>query len=133
VSDRLPALRMLGRALLRRCPVCGGGKVFRGYFSLEDACRSCGFAFEREEGYWVGAMILNIGGAQVMFFAFFIGGMVLTWPDPPWTVFLVGGIALMAAFPIVFYPYSKLLWLWGDLAIRPPDDARERFRSRRPR
>ncbi len=121
-------LKMLGRALTRRCLVCGGRGIFSGYFALRDRCPTCGFVFSQEEGYWVGAMILNIGGAQVAFFAWFIGGMLLTWPDPPWNVFLVGGVALMTTFPILFYPYSKLLWLCGDLAIRPTEEARERFR-----
>lgn len=119
---------MLGRALTRRCPVCGSRGIFRGFFALADRCPSCGFSFEREDGYWVGAMILNIGGAQILFFAFFIGGMALTWPDPPWTVFLVGGITLMMLFPIIFYPWSKMLWLWGDLAARPSEEALRRFR-----
>lgn len=121
-------LKMLGRALTRRCLVCGARGVFAGWFTLRESCPRCGFPFEREEGYWVGAMILNIGGAQVAFFAFFIGGMLLTWPDVPWTFFLVGGVALMASFPVVFYPYSKQLWLWGDLTIRPSQAALERFR-----
>lgn len=124
----LPAWRMLGRALRRRCPVCGARGIVDGYFALRAECPRCGFRFEREEGYWVGAMIVNIGGAQLSFFAFFIGGLLLTWPTPPWPVFLVGGIALMLVFPIAFYPYAKLLWLWGDLVVRPPAAALERFR-----
>ena len=119
---------MLGRALARRCVVCGGRGAFASYFRLRDACPQCGLSYEREEGYWVGAMILNIGGAQLAFFAFFIGGLLLTWPDPPWTFFAVGGIAIMIAFPILFYPWSKALWLWGDLTIRPSEDAKARSR-----
>ena len=121
-------LRMLGRALARRCVVCGGRGVFSGYFTLREACPSCGFPFEREEGYWVGAMILNIGGAQLAFFAFLLGGLTLTWPDPPWIFFLVGGISLMIAFPIAFYPWSKALWLCGDLMVRPSEAAKQRSR-----
>ena len=117
--EELPATgRMLGRALRRRCPVCASGGIFDGWFTLRDRCPRCGFSFEREEGYWVGAMIVNIGGAQLLFFAVFLGGLALTYPDVPWTALLVAGLAVMAVFPIVFYPLSKMLWLWGDLAIR---------------
>jgi len=109
---------MLSRTLRRRCPLCGAGGIFRGWFELRDRCPDCGFSFEREEGYWTGALIVNIGGAQILFFAVFLGGLAVTWPDVPWLALLLAGLAVMATFPIVFYPYSKTLWLWGDLTIR---------------
>ena len=118
-AEELPgAGRMLGRALTRRCPVCGSGGIFEGWFALRPHCPGCGFSFEREEGYWVGAMIVNIGGAQLLFFAVFLGGLAATYPEVPWTGLLVAGLAVMLVFPIVFSPLSKTLWLWGDLAIR---------------
>ncbi|MGI8574463.1 MAG: DUF983 domain-containing protein [Egibacteraceae bacterium] len=116
---------MLVRALTRRCLICGSSGIFTGFFALAERCPNCQYSFEREEGYWTGAMILNIGGAQLAFFAFFLGGLVLTWPDPPWNFFLVGGLALMALFPVLFYPWSKTLWLWGDLCVRGPSTGRE--------
>lgn len=113
-----PSGTMLGRTLRRQCPLCGSGGIFRSWFELKDSCPACGFSFEREEGYWTGALIVNIGGAQVLFFAVFLGGLAITWPDVPWMALLAIGLAVMALFPIVFYPLSKTLWLWGDLSIR---------------
>ena len=49
---------MLWRALTRRCPRCGA-KAFDGYYHLKEHCSSCGVLFEREEGYWAGALIIN--------------------------------------------------------------------------
>ena len=115
--------RMLVRALARRCPVCGGRRIYHSWLHLRERCPTCAMPFEREEGYWVGAMIINLGAAQVAFFAFLGFGAVLTWPDPPWNVFLVGGVTLMALMPVAFYPYSKQLWLWGDLVANPRGDA----------
>jgi uncharacterized protein (DUF983 family) len=115
---------MLGRALRRRCLRCGAGPIFRRYFDIVERCRGCGYPFLREDGYWVGAMIMNIGAAQLLFFAWFLGGLWLGWPDPPWTLLLVGGVTLMIAFPVLFYPWSKTLWLWFDLLLHPlPDGA----------
>lgn len=120
---------MLGRALRRRCLACGGPELFAGWFTLRDRCPACGFGYEREEGYWVGAMILNLGGAQLLFLAIFVGGMLGTWPDVPWTGLWIGGVATMVAFPILFYPYSKTLWVWGDLWLNPRGgDAQARAR-----
>ena len=35
----------LGRGLRCRCPVCGQGRLFRGYLTLAPACEACGTAF----------------------------------------------------------------------------------------
>ena len=45
------------RAILRlRCPRCHSGKMFRGRFAMNDPCPQCGLIFQREEGYFLGAM-----------------------------------------------------------------------------
>lgn len=110
---------MLARAVLRRCPLCGQRGIFRRWLVLAPRCHGCGYPFDREEGYWVGAMIVNTGATQLLFFAWFLGGMAVTWPDPPWNVLLFGGIGLMLAFPALFYPWAKTLWLWMDFCLHP--------------
>jgi Na+(H+)/acetate symporter ActP len=82
-------------------------------------CRSCGLRFEREPGYWVGAVIIN---TTVIFGTFLIvfGGMILlTWPDVPWTVVLVVTLAANVAIPVTFYPMSKTVWLALELSWHP--------------
>ena len=113
----------LVRALTRRCLRCGSSGIFTGYFALADTCPRCGLLIEREEGYWVGALIINIAVAMAAYGVFLIGGLVLFWPDPPYPVLLFGGMALMALLPVVVYPWSKTLWWWLDTAfIHPPGD-----------
>lgn len=119
-----PPARMLGRALLRRCPVCGANGVFRSWLVLREACPRCAMPFTREEGYWLGAVIVNILAAQAVLFAFVMGGVALALPDePPWAVLLVGGLALMIVVPTLGYPLTKQLWLWIDLVVNPRGDA----------
>lgn len=114
---------MLRRALRRRCPVCGGGPIFDGWFALRRRCPRCNFSFEREEGYWVGALIANLAVAELAFAALLLGGIALTWPSVPWTAMTVAAIVVMIGLPIAFYPLSKMLWLWADLALLHPLDA----------
>ncbi|MBA2530447.1 MAG: DUF983 domain-containing protein [Euzebyales bacterium] len=116
-------LAMLGRALRRRCPLCGSGGIFDGWFSLRQRCPGCNFSFEREEGYWVGAMIANIAAAEGLFALVFLGGVVVTYPDVPWAALGIAGAVVMVGLPIAFYPLSKTLWLWADLALLHPLDA----------
>lgn len=114
---------MFWRAVRRRCPVCGAKPIFSGWFTIRNRCPQCNFSFEREEGYWVGAMIANIAMAEALFGLLFIGGVVVTYPDVPWTTLTIAGAIVMVVLPIVFYPLSKTLWLWVDLAFIHPLDA----------
>jgi uncharacterized protein (DUF983 family) len=110
---------MLARAMLRRCPLCGRRGVFARWLVLAARCPGCAYPFDREEGYWVGAMIVNTGATQLVFFVWLLGGLLLTWPDVPWSLLLFGGIALMLTFPVLFYPWAKTLWLWLDFLLHP--------------
>jgi uncharacterized protein (DUF983 family) len=117
--------RLLGRALRRRCPVCGRGAMFAGWFSLRARCDDCGFAFERDEAedYWLGAFLLNFIVTEVAFAALLLAVLVATWPDPPWSPLIWIGAIQMVVAPIAFYPFAKALWLAVDLMFRPPTAA----------
>jgi len=114
------ALRLLGRALAKRCPRCGGNDLFLTWFKMREVCPSCGLHLERREsGYVVGAYMLNIAVSEAIWLATMVAIAVATWPKPPWDFLLYGGVALMVAAPVVFYPWSKTLFLAADLLVRP--------------
>jgi len=116
--------RMFRRALRLRCPACGGGPVFLSWFQPAPSCPACGLRFERgEEGYWVGSYMFNIVASELCFAGAAIAVIVGTWPSPPWTLITVGGVALMLLIPLVFLPFSKMLFLSFDLCFRPPVEA----------
>jgi hypothetical protein len=73
-----------------------------------------------EEGYQVGAYMFNIVAAELVFALIFLAILVATWPSPPWDLLLYGGGALMVVAPVLFYPFSKTLFLAFDLIFRPP-------------
>jgi uncharacterized protein (DUF983 family) len=80
-------------------------------------CPRCGLHFEREEGYWAGALAINIilvGGLFVIMFAIAIA---LTYPDLPVGPLLAVLVPVMIVGPIVAYPFSKTLWVAIDLAF----------------
>ena len=78
------ALSLFGRALRWHCPACGGGPLFSGWFEMRPSCPRCGLRLEREEGYFLGAMALNLVVAELLFVVAFATTLVLTWPRPPW-------------------------------------------------
>lgn len=106
--------RATGRAMLLRCPRCGAGGQFHHWVEMNDDCVNCGMHFERVEGYWLGSVALNLGATMGLFLVVFVGLMVITWPDVPWTTVLIVVVAITAITPIVFHPWSRTLWLVAE-------------------
>lgn len=116
-----PLLSRVTRACRRRCPGCGSGGLFDGWFRLRPACPRCGLLTDRgEHDYFLGAVLLNFVVAETTALAAVVVLLVLTWPTPPWGVLYGLGLGLAVAIPIGFYPLSKMLWLAVDMGIRPP-------------
>ncbi|HEX5164357.1 MAG TPA: DUF983 domain-containing protein [Thermomicrobiales bacterium] len=116
-SDRMV---MLWRGLTRRCPRCESGGLFRHWVEMVDDCPRCGLIFEREEGYWLGAIYLNtfFTGAVLTLLLAVVG--VLSWPHIPMTPMIAIGLPLGGALPILFYPSCKTFWLAIDLCFLHP-------------
>lgn len=87
---------------------------------MKQHCPTCGIPFEREEqGYQVGSYMFNIIVAELAFAAIFVAVLLSTWPEPPWDLLTYGGAALMILMPVLFFPWSKTLFLAFDLIFRP--------------
>jgi Protein of unknown function (DUF983) len=87
--------------------------------AMTETCPNCGLRFEREQGYWVGAITIDTGVTFGVFALLVIGMVAATWPDVPWTALLVTALVVNGVFPILFYPYARLLWVALDLRVRP--------------
>ena len=92
---------------------------------MVERCPRCGHRFERGEGFWLGAIMINSAATFGLFLLVFVGGMVVTWPDTPWTALLVGTILLNAIFPMVSYPFSRTIWVGLELSFHPLEPAEE--------
>lgn len=121
--------RVLWWGCTRRCPRCGAGRLFRRYFELAARCPSCGLSFERSEGYWTGAMAVNIGVTSLVFVGAFVVFLALTVPRVPVDLGLAVLVPLTVLTPILYYPVSKTLWIAVDRAILQRLDPRERIRG----
>lgn len=110
---------MIARALRRLCPRCGGGGIFATFLELHERCPTCGMRFEREPGYWVGAMIVVTTITFGLFLLLLVGGIIVTWPDVPWTALLVATVAVNLVVPVAAYPRAKLLWSAIEMSWHP--------------
>src|SRR6185312_13673561 len=109
--------RMLWWGATKRCARCGSGHLFRRYFTMVDDCQRCGLHFEREQGYWAGALAINIGLAGAVFIVAFAVALVLTVPDVPVVPLLAILVPLMIVVPTLGYPFSKTIWVAVDRAF----------------
>jgi uncharacterized protein (DUF983 family) len=109
--------RVLWWGCTRRCPRCGGGHLFRRWFHLLPDCPRCGLHFEREEGYWAGALAINIAIAGIVFVGVFVPWAVATVPHIPVAPILLVAVPLMVVVPIIAYPWSKTIWMAIDRAF----------------
>lgn len=93
------------RILKEKCPHCGKGDVYekkQKLFELpvmKDRCDACNYFFDREPGYFLGAMYISYGLAVLQGIATFI--LLYTFlPDIPtiWVVLMV--VAVIFIFSI---------------------------------
>ena len=118
-------------ALLRqRCPRCCQGKIFRNRFELQDPCSVCGLIFQREEGYFLGAMYASyLISSLLLCGGFFIGRELL----PGWKDLYIVALVFVLYLPLVpsVYRYSRTLWIHFDRWIAPTDVSAQAFEKAR--
>jgi uncharacterized protein (DUF983 family) len=111
----------------RRCPRCGSGHLFRHYLTMVPDCPRCGLHFEREPGYFAGALAINIIAVGGLFAVVFVALLVATVPDVPVVELLIVLIPIALFAPIVYYPFSKTVWVAVDRAFLQRLDPNERI------
>jgi hypothetical protein len=93
---------------------------------MHDRCPVCGLRFEREQGYFVGAIYLNYGATVLLA----LGG---TWLLDRWlgltlAAQLAVGVGVAALVPLLFFRHARSLWLGLDYWLTRADDQGERRR-----
>ncbi|HUK21111.1 MAG TPA: DUF983 domain-containing protein [Gemmatimonadales bacterium] len=99
------------RAILRqRCPVCFQGRMFSGPFTMRDRCPVCGHQFEREQGFFQGAMYVSYT-LGIFVFAFLVGicWLLLARRVGPVRTVLVAALLYFPLVPALFR-YSRAIW-----------------------
>jgi hypothetical protein len=80
-------------------------------------CPRCGLHFEREPGYWTGALAINIAVIFAIFAVAFVATLAFTAPDGPGAPTLVVLVPVMVLGPLLFYPFSKTVWMAVDYGL----------------
>jgi uncharacterized protein (DUF983 family) len=121
VADRSLAT-LLWRALRLRCPVCGQGKLFRGWFRMYAQCEQCGFGFERGPGYWLGSIYVNYGLTAVLVTAAYFALFFTDAIPQQWVLWLLTAFCFL--FPLWFFRYARSIWVGFDMYFDPEPPAK---------
>ena len=95
-----------------RCPRCGRGKLFCGWFAMHERCSHCELPLEREPGFYLGSVYFNYLATTIVTIAFFFA--LTEGFETPRPLSLALATALAVLFPAVFFRYARALWLFGD-------------------
>ncbi len=110
-------LQTLGRGLTRRCPYCGGPRIFKNWFSLKERCPSCNTLFAHEDGYFLGAYPLNLVLTSLI--AVLVAIWLIAGTDLSVLQMQIIAVVLVVGLPLVLYPYTLSLWMTIDLLLHP--------------
>jgi uncharacterized protein (DUF983 family) len=108
----------LNRGLRLRCPACGLGKLYKSFFRMHGECDYCGLVFAREQGYFVGAIYLNVAATESLIFVTYFAFILANRTAEQITYAVLFALALL--LPVVFSRHARSLWLSIDHLLDPP-------------
>jgi uncharacterized protein (DUF983 family) len=100
------------------CPRCRVGGIFRpSSFLWHEHCPVCELKFEREEGYFLGAMLIDYGLGLLLVAIL----ATLIWLFTRWSLDKTVLAAFLLFLPIVpaLTRLGRVLWIYFDQAIDP--------------
>lgn len=120
-------LRLLLSGLFLRCPYCGKGKLFRRFYRMYERCPVCGWRYEREEGYWTGAIAINLVATELLI-------AIVTVPLVIWLAvsglsvwpLVIIGVPMCVILPLLFFRHAKSFWMSLDFMVHPVDHEEKR-------
>jgi uncharacterized protein (DUF983 family) len=119
IATKLATVRDI---LLQRCPRCRKGNIFRysifrGFPKMHELCPVCDLRFDREPGYFLGAMYVSYGLGIVIVTLI----AALLWSVTGWwiTKDTIWAVVLFLPFAPTITLFARVLWIYLDQAIDP--------------
>ncbi len=110
------------RALLKGlCPRCRVGKIYQRRLTMFERCPVCDLKFEREQGYFLGAM-----GVGYVLGLSILAGLIAIWSYavfPQWPAYKAIMPALVICLPLlpIIGRYARIIWINFDRLMDPAD------------
>jgi len=103
---------IIERCARLRCPVCGRASIVQSPFHIRLYCPSCDALFKREEGFFVGAIAVNVVTTELVILVSYLASLPLISSHYDTIITIL--LALAVVFPIAFYHHSWSIWLSLD-------------------
>lgn len=111
--------RSMWSALLRqRCPACREGKIFRGLVKMNDPCPVCGLIFQREEGYFLGAMYVSYFLSSGFYLVSHVVWSLIRDDWFSYTTMLLASATFLPFVPVI-YRLARVLWIYLERGACP--------------
>ena len=108
-------LRTMRYAVRLRCPACGDSSIVRKPFHIKHHCDSCHALFKREEGFFVGAILMNVVVSELIILVVCFFALLLLGADYEKVLVFLFIVGLL--FPVLFFHHSWSLWLAFDYLV----------------
>ena len=105
----------LWRCLKLRCPVCGQAGIIARPFNIKERCTACDVIFNREAGFYVGAILINVVVTEALIVLVYLAFLLTGNFHERITITIL--LAIGVSFPLAFYHHSWSLWLAFDHLI----------------
>lgn len=109
-------MRRVAAVAALHCPRCLRGALWRSFLTMHERCPVCGLVYEREAGYFTGAMVVSYALA-VPTFGIIVIALLIAGLDT--AVALLLGAALYLVLAPFIFRYSRALWLHFDWLLDP--------------
>ena len=122
MSDRRPA--RAAAIFGQKCPTCLRGTVFTGAFTMNETCPECAVRFEREPGYFLGAMYVSymLSIPIVIALTAMLSFTLLSAWELHWAA-IAAWMLYLFLVPAVFR-YSRIMWMHVDRHFNPDPPVR---------
>ena len=108
-------LRTLRYALHLKCPACGTSSIVRKPFHIKHHCDICHALFKREEGFFVGAILMNVVVSELIILVVCFLALLLLGADYDDVLIVLFVVGIL--FPVLFFHHSWSLWLAFDYLV----------------
>lgn len=100
-----------------RCPRCHHGKIFENNFAynlkngvkMNSGCSECGLKYERETGFFYGAMYVSYALMSGILIIWFLGDLLWLHLDAL-SLATMAVSTMLVLFPVV-YRWARIIWL----------------------
>jgi uncharacterized protein (DUF983 family) len=91
--------------------------IYLGFPGMHDRCPACGLQFNREQGYFLGAMYISYGLALVVILLL----ALLLWFLTGWRLDKIAIWAVILFLPLapMLTLFARVLWIYLDQAVDP--------------